>query len=215
MCFKPHLDGKRELTQEECYDKLGFSWSWYSKWGILSVIFLVQMSMNFNTSVYPNAVHSLSEEFGISGQTARVGQMIFLVLYALGCELWAPWSEKFGRWPVVQLSLFLVNIFRPSRSTCSTGRGLRSGPAAGSRRLSRRTGRSMVGIGPAANVAMRRYQAFLVSFWVAWVELVFFFFFSLLELRKGVGIVLLDTPVHMYRCLFCLATFYVAMSCYE
>lgn len=78
------------MTREECYDKLGFSWPWYNKWGILSVIFLVQMSMNFNTSVYPNAVHPLSEEFGISEQTARVGQMIFLVLYALGCELWAP-----------------------------------------------------------------------------------------------------------------------------
>lgn len=27
------------------------------------------------------------------------------------CELWAPWSEEFGRKPVLQASLFLVNIF--------------------------------------------------------------------------------------------------------
>lgn len=109
---KVRSDGKRELTEDDCYDKLGFSFPWYKKWLILTVIFTVQMSMNFNTSVYPNAVTPLSEHFHISEQVARVGQMIFLVTYAFGCELWAPWSEEFGRWPIMQLSLFLVNIWQ-------------------------------------------------------------------------------------------------------
>lgn len=104
--------GKRELTENDCYEKLGFCFPWYKKWAILSVIFTVQMSMNFNTSVFPNAVAPLSKEFGISEQAARVGQMVFLVTYAFGCELWAPWSEEFGRWPIMQLSLFLVNIWQ-------------------------------------------------------------------------------------------------------
>ena len=38
--------------------------------------------------------------------------MIFLVTYAFGCELWAPWSEELGRKPILQLSLFLVNIWQ-------------------------------------------------------------------------------------------------------
>ncbi|PLN80643.1 MFS general substrate transporter [Aspergillus taichungensis] len=105
-------DGKRELTEDECYEKLGFCFPWYKKWAILTVIFTVQMSMNFNSSVYANAVTPLSEHFHISEQAARVGQMIFLVSYAFGCELWAPWSEEFGRWPIMQLSLFLVNIWQ-------------------------------------------------------------------------------------------------------
>ncbi|KAH8700103.1 MFS multidrug transporter [Talaromyces proteolyticus] len=105
-------DGKRELTEDDCYEKLGYSFPSWKKWTILTVIFTVQMSMNFNTSVYPNAVTPLSEHFGISEQAARVGQMIFLVFYAFGCELWAPWSEEFGRWPIMQLSLFLVNIWQ-------------------------------------------------------------------------------------------------------
>lgn len=54
----------------------------------------------------------LPDVFPISLQGARVGQMIFLVTYAFGCELWAPWSEEFGRWPILQLSLFLVNIWQ-------------------------------------------------------------------------------------------------------
>jgi MFS family permease len=109
---KLHTGGKPELTEDACYDKLGFCFPFWKKWSILSVIFVVQMSMNFNTGVYANAVTGLTEEFHISEQAARVGQCVFLVAYAFGCELWAPWSEEFGRWPIMQLSLFLVNIWQ-------------------------------------------------------------------------------------------------------
>lgn len=76
---------------------------------ILSVIFIVQVSMNFNASVYGNVVTPLSEHFHISLQAARVGQMTFLIAYAFGSELWAPWSEELGRKLILQLSLFFVN----------------------------------------------------------------------------------------------------------
>lgn len=78
--------------------------------------------MNFNASVYANGVPLLSEKFGISEQAARVGQMVFLIAYAFGCELWAPWSEELGRWPVLQLSLFLVNSKRCCYHTASATR---------------------------------------------------------------------------------------------
>lgn len=68
--------------------------------------------MNFNTSVFPSAVPLVAEEYGVSEQAARVNQMIFLVLYAFGCELWAPWSEEFGRWKILQASLFMINIWQ-------------------------------------------------------------------------------------------------------
>ncbi|KAL3458926.1 major facilitator superfamily domain-containing protein [Aspergillus heterothallicus] len=105
-------DGRRELTEDDCYDKLGFSFPTWKKALILSVIFFVQASMNLNSSIYSNAVPGLVEEFEISEQAARVGQMIFLVAYAFGCELWAPWSEEFGRWPILQLSMILMNIWQ-------------------------------------------------------------------------------------------------------
>jgi predicted MFS family arabinose efflux permease len=71
----------------------------------------IQISMNFNTSVFPSAVNPIAEHFHISTQAARTGQMIYLVFYSFGCELWAPWSEEFGRWPILQLSMFLINIW--------------------------------------------------------------------------------------------------------
>jgi MFS family permease len=100
------------LTEDDCYEELGFCFPTWKKWMILTVIFIVQVSMNFNTSLYSNAITGMTEEFNISAQAARCGAMIFLVLYAFGCELWAPWSEELGRWPILQLSLFLVNIWQ-------------------------------------------------------------------------------------------------------
>lgn len=86
--------------------------------------------MNFNTSVWPNAIDEVSEKFGVSAQAARTTQMIFLVAYAFGSELWAPFSEEFGRKWVLQISLFLVNIwqllgvFAPNFGSLIVARGL-------------------------------------------------------------------------------------------
>lgn len=68
--------------------------------------------MNMNASLYANGVSRIAEEHGISKQVARIPQMAFLVAYGFGCELWAPWSEEYGRWPIQQLSLFLVNVWQ-------------------------------------------------------------------------------------------------------
>jgi hypothetical protein len=103
---------KIEITEDDCYEELGFCFPKWKKWYILTVIFWVQVSMNFNTSLYSNAIPGIAEEFSVSQQAARCGAMIFLVLYAFGCELWAPWSEEFGRWPILQASMFLVNVWQ-------------------------------------------------------------------------------------------------------
>lgn len=105
-------DEKIELTEAECYDELGYSFPTWKKWTILGIVFMVQVSMNFNTSLYSNAVHGISEDFNVSAQAARVGAAIYLVTYAFGCELWAPWSEELGRKWVLQASLFLTNIWQ-------------------------------------------------------------------------------------------------------
>ncbi len=123
-------DDRIEITEEDCYDELGFGFPSWKKWTILSIIFLVQVSMNFNASLYSNAVKGISKEFDVSAQAARCGAMIFLILYAFGCELWAPWSEEFGRKPILQLSLLLVNIWQlpvalaPNFASIMVGRAL-------------------------------------------------------------------------------------------
>ncbi|WWC95274.1 hypothetical protein V866_002133 [Kwoniella sp. B9012] len=105
-------EGRIVLQEEDAPEALGYTWSTRKKWLTLSVIFIVQCSMNFNASIYANGVDFLQEKFGVSAQGARVGQCLFLICYAFGCELWAPWSEELGRWWILQSSLFLVNIWQ-------------------------------------------------------------------------------------------------------
>ena len=126
----PENFDKIEITEEDCANELGFAFPEWKKWTILTVIFWVQISMNFNTSLYSNGLGGISKEYGVSEQGARCGAMIFLVLYAFGCELWAPWSEELGRWPILQLSLTLVNIWQlpvalaPNFASIMVGRAL-------------------------------------------------------------------------------------------
>ncbi|KAI7369703.1 hypothetical protein KC336_g20986, partial [Hortaea werneckii] len=94
---KQHPDGRLELTEEAGYEKLGYCWPTWKKWTVLTSIFVVQLSMNFNAAVYANS-SGMTAEFGISTPIFKLGQMIFLVAYAFGCELWAPFSEELGRW---------------------------------------------------------------------------------------------------------------------
>ncbi|OJD14099.1 hypothetical protein AJ78_05520 [Emergomyces pasteurianus Ep9510] len=151
---------KRELREYECYEKLGYSFPKYEKWLILTVVFAVQMSMNFNTSVYPNATTQLSEHFNVSMQDARLGQMIFLIAYAFGCELWAPWSEEYGRWFIMQASLLLVNIWQlpcalaPSFKSVLVGRFLGGLSSAG----------GSVTLGMAADMWQPNDQGFAIAY---------------------------------------------------
>lgn len=104
--------GRRELKETDAPEILAYAWPTWKKWMYLSGVAAIQISMNYNTSVFPSAVTPLTEAFGIGAQEARTGQMIYLILYSFGCELWAPWSEEFGRWPILQLSMFLINIWQ-------------------------------------------------------------------------------------------------------
>jgi MFS family permease len=103
-----------ELTDKDptAASKLGFAFSSRKKWIILTVIFWVQISMNYNAAIYANAVPGMSKDFGITHFQARLGQMAFLVAYGFGCEFWAPFSEELGRKWIMQASLALVNIFQ-------------------------------------------------------------------------------------------------------
>ncbi|KAK5626648.1 hypothetical protein RRF57_002363 [Xylaria bambusicola] len=101
---------KDMITEVTNPEVLASEFPTYKKWVILTVIFLVQTSMNFNTSLYANGQSGMAKAFNVSHQTTVTGAAIFLITYAFGCELWAPWSEEIGRKIVLQSSLFLVNI---------------------------------------------------------------------------------------------------------
>ncbi|KAH7138366.1 multidrug transporter [Dendryphion nanum] len=104
----PDSNVSNVLRVEDHLEKTAYAWSSKKKWILLTVVALCQTSMNFNAAIYSNAVGPINEHFGV--KNARMGMVAFLVTYAFGCELWAPWSEELGRWIVMQSSLGCVNV---------------------------------------------------------------------------------------------------------
>lgn len=107
---KRDADGNYELRETDAWNVLGYSFSSFKKWRILFVVFWIQIYINANASMYSNAVERISEHHHVSMAKARVPQAMFLIAYGFGCELWAPWSEEYGRWPIQQASLLLLNM---------------------------------------------------------------------------------------------------------
>ncbi|KAI0376799.1 major facilitator superfamily domain-containing protein [Hypomontagnella monticulosa] len=101
---------RKILTESDCPNALAFAWPTWKKWMILVIIFFVQISMNLNASLYANGQKGIARDFDVSMNASISGTAVFLVTYAFGCELWAPWSEEFGRKLVLQISLLLVNL---------------------------------------------------------------------------------------------------------
>ena len=85
--------GKKLITHAECKGRFASDLSEWKKWKILAILGLVQISMNLNCSLYSNAIPGIAKDFDRSEDAARWGAAVFLIAYAFGCELWAPWSE--------------------------------------------------------------------------------------------------------------------------
>ncbi|KAF2111734.1 major facilitator superfamily domain-containing protein [Lophiotrema nucula] len=123
-------NGRRVLDENDKANAkhTAYAWSKKKKWILLTVVALCQTSMNFNAAVYSNAIEGINEQFGV--KNARMGMVAFLITYAFGCELWAPWSEELGRWIIMQLSLSCVNIsiiicaVAPNFATILAGRAI-------------------------------------------------------------------------------------------
>ena len=107
---KPNRSNMRLIEQSECAGELASFFTNIRKWRYLCIVFLVQITMNFNCALYSNGIKGIAHDFDVSDQAARAGAAVFLVTYGFGCELWAPWSEELGRWVILQMSLFLVNL---------------------------------------------------------------------------------------------------------
>lgn len=70
--------GKVVLTEDAAPEVTGFEFSTRKKWMVLTIVVIIQYSMNYNGAVYSNSVSGMSEQFGISEAAARTGQMALL-----------------------------------------------------------------------------------------------------------------------------------------
>lgn len=78
-----------DLSRLFTFSKILISWSI-----LYQIIVMVQLSMNMNAGIYGSALEQFQDYFNVTAQVGRLGQGLFLISYAFGCELWAPFSEE-------------------------------------------------------------------------------------------------------------------------
>lgn len=104
------LTGCRIITEQEAWAHTAYNYRKQEKWTLLLCLWMIQIAMNMNGSLWANTAAGLSSYYGVPINKVSLGDTTFLISYAFGCELWAPWSEELGRKWLMQASLLLVSI---------------------------------------------------------------------------------------------------------
>ena len=67
--------------------------------------------MSYTSAIFAPAVNSASKEFGVGSEVGALGTTIYVLGFASGPLIWAPWSELRGRkWPLT-ISMLIGGIF--------------------------------------------------------------------------------------------------------
>lgn len=77
----------------------------------------------FTSSIFSAGTASIAEEFGVSSEVGLLGVSFYVLGFAFGPTLWAPFSELSGRRLPLVISMFGFSIFTIA---CATGKDLQT-----------------------------------------------------------------------------------------
>ena len=69
----------------------------WKKWTLTILVAVATLAVAFVSSAYTGGVNQIIEEFGASQEVVTLGVSLFVLGFAIGPLLWAPFSELYGR----------------------------------------------------------------------------------------------------------------------
>lgn len=72
-------------------------WTMLKKWIITLLVAVATLCVSFASSAYTGSIQQVIEEFQCSAEVATLGLSLFVLGFAFGPLLWAPFSELYGR----------------------------------------------------------------------------------------------------------------------
>ena len=81
------------------------------KWTITFLQAFATLAVSFTSSVYSGAVGSIIEELHPSSEVAILGVSMFVVGFAVGPLIWAPFSEMYGRQKLLFITYMALTAF--------------------------------------------------------------------------------------------------------
>lgn len=84
-----------EFIPDDPRNPMGFPM--WKKWAITLLVAFATLAVSFVSSAYAGGIEELISEFGVSIEVATMGIALFVLGFAIGPLLWAPFSELYGR----------------------------------------------------------------------------------------------------------------------
>ncbi|KAI7548545.1 MFS general substrate transporter [Hortaea werneckii] len=112
--FPPPLPNREEYVVEfdGPEDPLhAMNWSLGKKLRTSVILSFVSLIASFGSSIFSAALSSVAAHFGFGSEVGILGVSLYVLGFATGPLLWAPWSELYGRKQPLVISSFLFSIF--------------------------------------------------------------------------------------------------------
>ncbi|GLI80157.1 hypothetical protein PoHVEF18_008508 [Penicillium ochrochloron] len=113
--YPPPLPDKEEYVVEFAgRDDPLHPQNWPTSKKILTAVILSWTTLNstFTSSIYSAAIGTVAHEFGVSSEVSTLGLSLYVLGFAMGPIIWAPFSELKGRRLPLLLSMFGFTIFQ-------------------------------------------------------------------------------------------------------
>jgi MFS family permease len=96
-------------------------WPASRKWTIMATIAIPLFLMPLSSTITTPTVNAIADEFHTTSTiTGPLALSLFLLMYSMGPILLGPFSELYGRWPVLQIGSFFYLAFNLGAGFCTS-----------------------------------------------------------------------------------------------
>ena len=78
--------------------------------GMIGLIAFLSAFIPLSTDLYLPALPGMAQYFGASAERVNLTLILFFVFFAAGMLFWGPWSDKYGRRPVLLVGLSIYSL---------------------------------------------------------------------------------------------------------
>lgn len=95
-------------------------WSLCKKWFVTMVVAISTLAVSFVASAFSGGIKQVIEVFGCSQEVATLGLSLYVLGFALGPLVWAPFSELYGRQILFFVTFGMLTLFNATAAASNS-----------------------------------------------------------------------------------------------
>lgn len=102
--MRSHSDNSSVLSGRGCKQR------YLGDRGLIGLIAFLSAFIPLSTDLYLPALPGMAQYFQVSAEEVNLTLILFFVFFAAGMLFWGPWSDKYGRRPVLLIGLSIYSL---------------------------------------------------------------------------------------------------------